>query len=83
MPKLTNDEKLALELYKPPFVFRCGYIFDAEGNMVGDEAGNSAAMRVRGWGRISYMDNPEKLQDTAGELIAKALTEFWEKQNEN
>ena len=53
MPELTNDEKLALELYKPPFTYRHGYIFDADGNMVGDQAGDSAATRVRGWGRIS------------------------------
>ena len=72
----------ALALYKPPFNFECGYIFDADNHMVADEANAEAmvnALRIRGWGRISYMENPAALQDMAGELIAEALTEYWEK----
>ena len=69
----------ALELYKPPFNFHCGYIFDSEGNMFSDMPTDAYVTRVRGWGRIGYMENPEKLQDTVGELIAEALTEFWGK----
>ena len=42
------------------------YIFDAEHNMVAS---------VRGWGRISYMENPEEKQDAMGEFIAQAINE--------
>lgn len=42
------------------------YIFDAEHNMVAN---------VRGWGRISYMDNPEEKQDSMGRFIADAINE--------
>jgi len=73
---VTQLEQSAFNLYVPPFKFESGYIFDSAGNMVADEAAASA-LRVRGWGRISYLENSEELQDAAGKLIAKALTEFW------
>ena len=41
-------------------------IFDADNNMVAN---------VRGWGRISYMDSPEKKQDKMGEFISQAINE--------
>lgn len=66
----------ALSIYKPPFRFESGYFFDADNNMVADKHED---MRVRGWGRISYMPAPEELQDHIGMLIAKAMTEFWER----
>lgn len=69
----------ALALYKPPFYFRLGYIFDADNRMVADDYEDGACLRARGWGRIQYLPNPEQLQDTVGELIAEALTEFWER----
>jgi hypothetical protein len=69
----------ALALYKPPFAFNHGFIFDKDGNMVADGGECDRVARIRGWGRISYMENPEKLQDTVGELIAIALTEYWER----
>jgi hypothetical protein len=75
------DDKLrtsALELFKPPFHYHCGYIFDTSGNMVSDNCGETAATRLRGWGRIQYMGNPQELQDAVGELIAEALNSFWE-----
>lgn len=71
----------ALALYKPPSSFECGYIFDANNQMVADEADADSminALRIRGWGRIGYMENPEALQDKVGELIAEALTQYWE-----
>lgn len=83
------SEEEVLGLYKPPFYHTLGYIFDADNNMVSDDndtlhrelsAGNSfATQRVRGWGRLSYLENPEQKQDKMGEIIAKALTEYWEK----
>lgn len=70
----------ALKLYTPPFRFDHGYIWDSKNNMVADSGdANDMACRVRGWGRISYMENPEQLQDSVGEHMAKALTEYWER----
>jgi len=68
----------ALQLYKAPFRHEYGYIFDSEGQMVADDAGESVT-RVRGWGRIGQMENAELLQDTVGDMIAEALTEYWNK----
>ena len=75
----------AMAIYKPPFFFRAGYIFDDEGNIfadMGSEDDRQARIaRIRGWGRISYMDKPEELQDAVGKQMAIALTEYWEKHN--
>lgn len=73
--------KRVLALYKPPFSYHCGYIHDGEGNMVSDLPIGTIATRVRGWGRISYLENAEELQDTVGEMIAEALNQYWDKQN--
>lgn len=73
----------AVSLYKPPFRFEHGYILDAESRIVADnnvEDVDGAALRVRGWGRISYMENAEALQDEVGSVIALAMTEFWQQQ---
>ena len=74
-------KRRALGLYTPPFRYECGYIFDRNGAMVADEAamGNyqDAATRIRGWGRIQYLDNPEGLQDAVGEIIADLLSKYW------
>lgn len=69
----------ALALYVPPFKFVNGYIRDSQGLMMADQHEGPDSLRIRGWGRIQYLDNPELLQDTTGELIAQALTEFWER----
>jgi hypothetical protein len=34
---------------------------------------------VRGWGHLKYMDHPELLQDTLGEMMAKAFNEKYYK----
>lgn len=72
----------ALDLYKPPFKFIHGYIQDSDGRIVADDDGVSTAIvgRVRGWGRIKYLPDPEALQDKVGEIIAEAITEYWERQ---
>ena len=78
----VNKEELrarALSICKPPFKFERGFIFDADNNMVADNPMEDGISRVRGWGRISYMKNPEQLQDEVGEIIAEALTEYWSK----
>ncbi|MDB5822229.1 MAG: hypothetical protein JWR21_933 [Herminiimonas sp.] len=74
---MSETTKQALALYKPPFRFEHGYIFDAEHMMVADDQGQDVALRVRGWGRISYLPDAEALQDEVGRLIAEALTEYW------
>ncbi len=76
-----NIEQQALALYEAPFRYHRGYIWDAKNNMVADDDAQDVALRVRGWGRISYLPDAEKLQDTVGELIAKALTEYWQTHN--
>jgi hypothetical protein len=71
----------ALDLYSPPFRYEHGFIWDAKNLMVADDEGQDIALRIRGWGHISYLPDPEKLQDEVGELMAQALTEFWERQS--
>ena len=71
--------RAALELYKPPFRFDSGYILDADGRVAYDNEGMDTMGRVRGWGRIQYLPNPEALQDKVGEMIAEAMTDFWKK----
>lgn len=77
----TDLRNKSIGLYTPPFRFEHGYIWDAKGQMVADNHvdGEDAALRIRGWGRISYMENPEALQDEVGNVIALAMTEFWER----
>lgn len=79
---MSDDlRKRALDLYKPPFKYhpQLGWIFDGEGRQVLDKIDETAVLRIRGWGRIGYLENPEQLQDKVGELIAEALNEFWDK----
>lgn len=70
-------ERDALSAYTPPFHYECGYIFDANQNMAADSSEESAIIRIRGWGRLQYMDNAAELQDTIGAHIAQALTDYW------
>jgi len=81
----------AFALYRPPFRAAREYIMDANGNLAADGAG--VDLRVRGWGRIGYLRNPEMLQDEVEGLLAESgaaesgispgqvasrLTKFWE-----
>jgi hypothetical protein len=70
----------ALKLYRPPFRFEHGYIFDAANEVVADS--RVQILRVRGWGRISYLPEPERLQDAVGSMIAEALTSYWKSSTE-
>ena len=74
-----NITAAALKLYKPPFEFRSGYIWDADGSMVADQGATEAVLRIRGWGHIQYLKEfkPEDLQDEVGRLCAEAMTNFW------
>ena len=84
--KAETPEQAAIEIYKPPFKYSHGYIFDGEGNMFSDDGSvdemeNAIAARIRGWGRIGYIEemNPADIQDAVGEHVAKALNEYWAK----
>ena len=73
----------AIALYQPPFNFnRFGYITDANhqtvaDNNVSDDESGKALLRVRGWGRISYMDDAAPLQDQVGLELMEALNAHW------
>jgi hypothetical protein len=82
---------VALNLYRPPFKYECGYVFDANHQMVSDDSGGTPLYlcddrraddcigRVRGWGRIGKLKDGDAVQDAVGTIIAAALTEYWEK----
>jgi hypothetical protein len=70
--------KRVADLYALPFQFVHGYIQDNDHRMVADQHDGPDSLRVRGWGRISYMEDPENLQDAVGTEIAKAVTAHWE-----
>lgn len=76
----------ALDLYTPPFRYEHGYIWDSANHVVADngepgEMREQFISRIRGWGRIQYMDNPKgraaALQDEVGKMVAEALNAFW------
>ena len=69
----------ALALYQAPFRYENGYVYDAMNEMVADDEGQDIILRVRGWGRISHMNEPEELRNAIGIIIAQALTEYWER----
>ncbi len=69
----------AFKLYRAPFRFEHGYVWDAKNEMVADDyvEGAIPVGRIRGWGRVSYLPEPQELQDAVGELMAEALTKLW------
>ncbi len=75
----TEMEGKVLALYKSPFRREYKRIFDANDELIIDDSGDQAAMsHVHNWGRISQMGASEELQDAVGDLIAKALTLYWD-----
>ncbi len=85
--------KAALAVYKPPFKFDYGYIFDSTGKVVADnniqndgvvhDESHNLILRVRGWGHIQKIKGehkPEDIQDEIGRLIAEGLTKYWEEE---
>lgn len=83
----TRLESAAIDLCVPPFEFYHGYIKDSKGNTIADDGDIGAmeemiAARIRGWGRLSYIEgehSPADIQDTIGRHIATALNEYWAK----
>ena len=45
---MTDFSKLALDLYKPPFRYYRGYIWDSGNKMVADDPATDAPCRIRG-----------------------------------
>lgn len=90
-----NHHAYLLSLYTPPFRFdrRGGYIWDAQNKMVADNydpddaieppKSLEPALRIRGWGYIQYLKHdsltPEQIQNGLGEIMAQALTEYWQR----
>jgi hypothetical protein len=68
----TLFEQKILEVYQLPLSYDrdSQSIFDAKGKMISD---------IRGWGFLQYKKDAEKLQDTLGEMIAKAFNEKYSK----
>ena len=81
-----KHKKLILEIYKAPFAHHCGYINDADGEMVADDAGVdfTSVLQMRGWGHLTGRgalgldhDTAAEIQDELGDMIAEALTQYW------
>jgi len=86
VPPFGSIRKTAMAVYKPPFKYLYGYIYDSENHMVADNGSindaepsvsNAIALRIRGWGRIGYMPDAAKLQDEVGAMVADALTAYY------
>lgn len=75
--KVSQIRQTAIDLYKPPFNFIRGYIFDADNQMIADDQGQDTVARVRGWGRIQKMPNASAVQDEVGQMIADALNAYY------
>lgn len=76
----------AFELYRGPFRYDHGYIWDKDGEMVADDHVEQAekdipALRIRGWGRMKYFADSAALQDAVGVLMAEAMTAYWKRRS--
>ena len=92
---LQENQTYLLSLYQAPFRYdrRGGYIWDANSKMVADNYDPDDAidlsqnieptLRIRGWGYIQYLKHdqlsPAQIQDALGEMMAQALTEYWQR----
>lgn len=83
---IGNNIVKILELYKGPFSYNMGYIYDANSEMLADNAGENlqGIVQVRGWGYLTGgaaqnldPDVAAEIQDEIGEMIAEALTQYW------
>lgn len=78
-PNLPTVHDTALALYKPPFRYLHGYVYDANCKMVADDktVDSCVISRIRGWGALSYLPNGAELQDAIGRIVAEALNKYW------
>ena len=86
-PPYGSKRAAAMAVYKPPFKYKYGYIYDSQNLMVADDGGigkeepgveGAVAARVRGWGRLGYLPNGAELQDEIGHMMADALNKLYE-----
>lgn len=88
-PPFGTKRKAAMAIYTPPFKYLHGFIYDSQNYMVSDgnllgepneSVKGAVASRVRGWGRIGYMPDAAALQDEVGQMMADALTQYYERE---
>lgn len=87
-PPFGSIRKAAMAVYKAPFKYNHGYIYDSQNLMVADDGGygddnsvsGAVASHVRGWGRLGYLPDGDKLQDEIGQMMADALNLYYEQQ---
>lgn len=67
---MSDIRKKVLEIFKPPFIYLNGWIFDKENNPI---------MQIRGWGHIttSMLGDFEAIdiQDELGKMVMESLNE--------
>ena len=82
-PPFGSKRKAAMAVYKPPFKYQHGHIYDSRHFMVADNGGveggveGAVASRIRGWGRLGYLPDAEELQDEIGRMMADALNALY------
>jgi len=65
------------KLYRPPFKYdKISYIWDANNEMVADFMLPPNSIRPRGWGRMQYMPNGDKLHDACEAFIKELCKDF-------
>ena len=64
------DEELALDSIDFPVKY------ESYGTCILD-VNNHKVLDIRGWGRIQKLSDPEKRQDSIGELVASLLNDKW------
>jgi hypothetical protein len=78
---LTEDQinDIAFELFKPPFVYSGGHIFDSVGNAVGENDGRAlnAILVFKADERYKHLDQIDDINEALGKHIAEALTDHW------
>lgn len=86
---LTDEMKAkVLSIFKPPFSFSIGNIYDCTGRIVADHYTDDepgALIRMRGWGRLTgkgggmglSSDEAYEIQCAAGQMFAEAFNAYW------
>ena len=77
----SEARRVGMSLYKPPFRYEHGYIFDS--NVADDGPTGMLLARILGWGYIQHAGGAtvtaEAIQAELGQVVADALTEFWDR----
>ena len=80
----SEARRVGMSLYKPPFKYEHGFIFDSNDHIFADDGPTGMLLaRIRGWGYIQHAGGTtvtaEAIQDELGQVVADALTEFWDR----